>query len=73
MGVYESNSKINKANKDMGIFWERTKTFWKDAKAEQFEHEFIERLSIEVKRSKDALGNIAIILNRVRSELKDRD
>ena len=73
MGVYESSSKINKVYKDMAIFWERSKTFWKDAKAEQFEHEFIELLDVEVRRSKDALGNIAVILNRVRSELKDRD
>jgi len=71
MGVYESNKKIKKSNDDMNILWGKTKTLWKDTKSEQFEHEFIERLASEVKRSRNALDNIGIILNRIRAELKD--
>lgn len=72
MGVYESNAKIKQAYKDMDLLWEKTKTLWKDTKAKQFEKEFIERLSVEVKRSMNALDNAGIMMDRIRSELKDR-
>ncbi|MHC4551772.1 MAG: hypothetical protein ACYSUT_03245 [Planctomycetota bacterium] len=72
MGIYESNMKIKDANKDMGIFWEKTKGLWKDAKAEQFEHEFIERLAVEVKRAGNILNNTGVMLDRIRADLQDR-
>ena len=72
MGVYESNIKIKQAYKDMGLLWEKTKILWKDTKAVQFEKEFVERLTVEVKRSMNALDNAGIMLDRIRSELKDR-
>ena len=73
MGVYESNSKIKKANEDMGIMWQKTISHWKDVNAEKFEREFVERLAVEVKRSENALENIGIILNQVRFDLKETD
>ena len=72
MGVYESNMKIKEANKNMALLWEQTKALWKDAKAEQFEQEFVKRLAIEVKRAGNTLGNMGILLDRIRADLRDR-
>jgi len=72
MGVYESNAKIKKAGQNMDLVWEKTKTLWKDKKADQSEKKFIERFAVEVKRSMSALDNAGIMLNRIRSELKER-
>lgn len=71
MGVYESYAKIKQSTQDMNIVWEQTKAVWKDAKAAQFEEEFVKRLSAEMKKTQTALENIGITLNRIRSELKE--
>ena len=71
MGVYESSAIIKKAVKDLDIFWEQTKTVWKDAKGRQFEEEFIMRLSVEARKARNALDNISPLLNRIHSELRD--
>jgi len=71
MGVYESRANIKKSAKDLNMVWQQTKAVWKDAKARQFEEEFMTRLSVEIKKTGTALDNIGVILNRIRSELKD--
>ncbi len=71
MGVYESCARIKRATQDMNIIWGETKAVWKDAKGREFEEEFVMRLSAEIKKAETALDNIGLILNRIRSELKD--
>ncbi|MHC4124052.1 MAG: hypothetical protein ACYSSI_10795 [Planctomycetota bacterium] len=71
MGVYESYASLKKAVKDLNIVWEKTRQVWKDARSKQFEKEFMERLSVEVKKAETALDNIGPMLNRIRSELKE--
>jgi hypothetical protein len=71
MGVYESCAKIKQSTQDMNILWEQTKAVWRDAKARQFEEEFLARLSVETKKAQTALQNIAPLLSRIRSELRE--
>ncbi len=71
MGVYESHAKIKKTCDDMNILWGQTRAQWKDARAGEFEKNFIERINIESKRALSALENISLTLNRIRSEFKD--
>jgi hypothetical protein len=71
MGVYESYAKIKRSAQDMNIVWEQTKAVWKDAKSKQFDEEFVQRLSVEIKKAQTALENIGGTLNRIRSELKE--
>ena len=55
----------------MNILWEQTKAVWRDAKARQFEEEFLARLSVETKKAQTALQNIGPLLTRIRSELRE--
>ena len=71
MGVYESYSKIKQSAEDMNTAWERTKEVWTDEKSKQFEKEFIERLSIEIKKAETVLGNMGMLLSNIRSEFKE--
>jgi hypothetical protein len=71
MGVYESYSKIKQSAEDMNAAWGRTKEVWTDEKSKQFEKEFIERLSIEIKKAETVLGNMGMLLNNIRSEFKE--
>jgi len=71
MGVYESCAKIKRSAQDMDIVWAQTKAVWRDAKAKQFEEEFLSRLSVEIKKAETALQNIDPVLTRIRSELKE--
>ena len=71
MGVYESCANIKKSIKDLNMVWRQTKAVWKDVKARQFEKEFMTQLSLEIKKTETALDNIGVILNNIRSELRD--
>jgi hypothetical protein len=71
MGVYESYSKIKQSAEDMNAAWGRTKEVWTDEKSKQFEKEFIERLSIEIKKAETVLGNMGMLLSNIRSEFKE--
>ncbi len=71
MGVHESCAKIKQSIEDMNIVWSQTKEVWKDEKSRQFENEFVERLSAEIKKAESSLDNISPLLNRIQSELKE--
>ena len=71
MSVYGSCANIEESIKDLNMVWQQTKAVWKDGKARQFEKEFMTQLSFEIKKTQTALNQIGVILNHIRSELRD--
>ena len=56
------------ATKDLLLRWEETKQFWQDAKASDFEQEYLTQLQIAVDRATPVFEELDKLVTRVRSE-----
>ncbi len=61
----ESNASLLQAIKDLNRSWERTKETWRDAKAEEFEHNYLGRLPHLTARTSTAMDEIATLIRKV--------
>ena len=61
----ESNASLLQAIKDLNRRWERTKETWRDAKATEFEHNYLERLPHLTARTSTAMDEIATLIRKV--------
>ena len=56
------------ATKDLFRRWEETKQFWQDAKAGDFEQEYLTQLQTAVDRATPVFEDLDKLVTRVRSE-----
>ena len=60
-----SNASLLQAIKDLNQSWERTKETWRDLKAAEFEHNYLERLPNLTARTSTAMDDIATRIRKV--------
>ena len=56
------------ATKELLLRWEETKQFWQDAKAADFEQEYLTQLQTAVDRATPVFEELDKLVTRVRSE-----
>jgi hypothetical protein len=56
------------ATKDLLLRWEETKQFWQDAKAADFEQDYLTQLQTAVDRATPVFEELDKLVTRVRSE-----
>jgi hypothetical protein len=61
----ESNATLLQAIKDLSQNWERTKDTWRDVKAAEFEHNYLERLPNLTARTSTAMDEIGVLIRKV--------
>jgi len=61
----EGNAVLLQAIKDLSQKWEQTKDSWRDVKADEFEHNYLERLPNLTARTSTAMEEISILLRKV--------
>ena len=61
----ENNATLLQAIKDLSMHWERTKDTWRDVKAAEFEHNYLERLPNLAARTSTAMDEISVLLRKV--------
>ena len=61
----ESNATLLAAIKDLNQNWERTKDTWRDVKAAEFEHNYLERLPHLTARTSTAMDEISTLIRKV--------
>ncbi len=61
----ESNATLLGAIKDLNQHWERTKETWRDVKAGEFEHNYLEQLPHLTGRTSTAMDEISALLRKV--------
>ncbi len=61
----ENNATLLQAIKDLSMHWERTKETWRDGKAAEFEHNYLERLPHLTARTSSAMDEISVLLRKV--------
>ena len=61
----ENNATLLQAIKDLSMHWERTKDSWRDVKAGEFEHNYLERLPHLTARTSTAMDEISVLIRKV--------
>ena len=64
----ESNATLLAAIKDLSQSWERTKETWRDVKAAEFEHNYLERLPNLTARTSTAMDEISVLIRKVQND-----
>ena len=64
----ESNATLLAAIKDLNQGWERTKDSWRDVKAAEFEHHYLERLPNLAARTSTAMDEISVLIRKVQND-----
>jgi len=64
----ESNATLLQAIKDLSQNWQRTREAWRDVKAAEFEHNYLERLPHLTARTSTAMDEIDVLLRKVRND-----
>jgi hypothetical protein len=59
---------LARATKDLFLKWEATKRAWRDAKADQFESEYLVELQTAVDRAVPIFDELDKLVDRVRSQ-----
>lgn len=68
MSTKVSASNLAQALKDLNIAWQGTRTYWRDVKSQEFEHEYLENLPLLVTQAKTVMEEIDLLLRKVRND-----
>jgi len=68
MNVGASASNLMQSLKELKLEWERTTTYWRDAKRVEFEHKYLENLPHDVARATVVMKEIADLLKEIRND-----
>ena len=63
-----SASNLVQAARQLNIEWERTKTYWRDARAAEFEKNYMSDLAAQVSSTTNAMEELDLLLKRVRND-----
>jgi len=68
MSTRVSASNLNQALRDLTVAWQGTRAYWRDAKSQEFETRFLERLPPQVAVVKNVMEDIDALLRKVRND-----
>lgn len=68
MSARASAVQLAQAMKELFLEWERTKSYWHDAKSREFEEKFLEELPVHIDRTVEAMEEIETVLRKVRTD-----
>jgi uncharacterized protein YukE len=68
MSARESSGRLAHALKDLVNAWDRTRVHWRDAKAVQFEKEWLEQLPQEITSASEAIDELGSLLKKIRRD-----
>jgi hypothetical protein len=68
MSTSGSASNLVQAARMLNLEWEKTKSYWRDAKAIDFEKKYLTDLPAQVSSTTNAMEEIDLLLKRVRTD-----
>jgi hypothetical protein len=54
--------------KELSLHWEETRSYWRDSKSQEFEHQYMEQLVLQIERAVTVGERLDKVINKVRSE-----
>lgn len=68
MNISSSGKLLRSATKDLAIRWEQTKNSWQDAKAVEFEQQYLLELFASVDRAVNYFDQLDAVVTKIRKE-----
>ena len=68
MSATSSKGRLVGASKELALKWEETKNYWRDAKSQEFERQYMQELFAGVDRAVGVIEKLDEILKKVRSD-----
>ena len=72
MSMNEAQGNLTKSTRDLLLHWQRTRTYWRDARAEAFEKAVLEPLEAEVRQAGAAIARMNQSLREARMRVAAR-
>jgi hypothetical protein len=63
-----SGSRLAGITKELRSEWQNTKSYWKDAKCQEFEHRYMEELLASVDRTVTVIEQLDKLITKIRSD-----
>jgi thymidylate synthase len=63
-----SGSRLAGITKELRNQWQDTKSYWKDAKSQEFEHRFMEELLASVDRAVTVIDQLDKLVTKIRQD-----
>jgi uncharacterized protein (UPF0335 family) len=61
-------ARIGAITKELWAQWQDTKSYWKDAKSQEFEHKFLEELVSSVDKTVTVIEQLDKLISRIRRD-----
>jgi len=68
MSLSGNKSRLAAITKELSVRWLETKNYWKDAKAQEFEHRYMEELLVRVDKTVTVIEKLDDLLTKVRKD-----
>ena len=68
MNLSANKSRLIALTKEINLRWEDTKSYWHDAKAAKFEHDFMVELFPRLNQATHGIEKLEELLNRIRKD-----
>ncbi len=68
MSVKVSASILGQAVQDLMVAWDNTRASWRDAKSQEFERAYLEKLPDHVSRANSLIEELDMLLRKVKSD-----
>ena len=68
MSMSGSRGRLAAITNELSVQWKETKTYWRDAKSQEFENRFLQELFVSVDRSVTVIEKLDELLKKVRSD-----
>ena len=68
MNLNANRTRLERLTKDLLLEWDLTKSYWKDARSQGFEHRYLRELAAQVDRASAVIGKLDELLTKVRRD-----
>ena len=68
MNLSGNKSRLVAATKELMLRWDETRNDWRDSKSQEFEHQYLSELRIQVDKAVTVIEKLDELLKKVRSE-----
>ena len=68
MSVLANRGRIEGLTKELALQWRQTRDYWRDAKADEFEHKYLEELLASVDKTITVIEELEKIVSRIKRD-----
>ena len=68
MSLHGSRARVASLSKDLISRWNETRSYWRDAKAQEFEEKYLRELMANVNSAVTAMEKMDLLLNRIHTD-----